>query len=97
MIIIILTIAAGVVSFGDQYNQLVKKMELNAPMAKVVPFRLGLDLLGGTQLIYKADVSAVPAADRNAAVEGARDVIEKRVNLFGVSEPLVQVNHGANG
>lgn len=95
--IILVTVAAVLVSFGDGYNQLVSKMELNLPQMKVIPFRLGLDLLGGTQLIYKADVSAVPAADRQAAVEGARDVIEKRVNLFGVSEPLVQVNRGADG
>lgn len=95
--IILVTVAAVLVSFGDGYNQLVSKMELNLPQMKVIPFRLGLDLLGGTQLIYKADVSAVPAVDRQAAVEGARDVIEKRVNLFGVSEPLVQVNRGADG
>lgn len=95
--IVLVTVAAALVSFGDGYNKLVSKMELNLPAMKVVPFRLGLDLLGGTQLIYKADVSAVPTADRNQAVEGARDVIEKRVNLFGVSEPLVQVNRGTDG
>ncbi len=97
IIIILLAGVSAMVTFGDSYNQLVKKLEINLPIVKVVPFRLGLDLLGGTQLIYKADVSAVPAVDRGAAVEGARDVIEKRVNLFGVSEPLVQVNHGADG
>jgi len=97
IIIIVLALASAIISFGDNYNQMVKKMEINLPIVKVIPFRLGLDLLGGTQLIYKADISAVPAADRGAAVDGARDVIEKRVNLFGVSEPLVQVNHGANG
>lgn len=96
-IIIVITVAAALVSFGGSYNQLVARMELNLPAMKVIPFRLGLDLLGGTQLIYKADVSAVPSADRSQAVEGARDVIEKRVNLFGVSEPLVQVNRGTDG
>lgn len=55
-----------------------------------VPFRLGLDLLGGTQLIYQADVSNVPGADQGEALEGVRDVIERRVNAFGVAEPLVQ-------
>ncbi|MDD2646889.1 MAG: protein translocase subunit SecD [Patescibacteria group bacterium] len=51
---------------------------------------LGLDLQGGTQLTYQTNTSDLPADQRAAAVEGARDVIERRVNVFGVSEPLVQ-------
>ena len=54
------------------------------------PFRLGLDLSGGTHLVYHADVSAVPEADVSDSLAALRDVIERRVNLFGVSEPLVQ-------
>ncbi|MEI6627396.1 MAG: protein translocase subunit SecD, partial [bacterium] len=59
-------------------------------------FRLGLDLLGGTHLIYSADVSQVASADRANAVNGVRDVIERRVNAFGVAEPLVQTNQTEN-
>ena len=55
----------------------------------VMPWKLGLDLIGGTQLIYEIDMSAVAYADRDSVVAGLRDVIEKRVNLFGVSEPNV--------
>lgn len=55
-------------------------------------FHLGLDLLGGTQLIYNADVSAVPETERADSLSGVRDVIERRVNAMGVSEPLVQSN-----
>lgn len=54
------------------------------------PFRLGLDLSGGTQLIYRADVSSIPPADVDASIEALRDTVERRVNLFGVSEPIVQ-------
>lgn len=54
------------------------------------PFRLGLDLQGGTHLVYEADMSQIPEEDRLAALEGVRDVIERRVNAFGVSEPIVQ-------
>ncbi|MDD5341534.1 MAG: protein translocase subunit SecD [Patescibacteria group bacterium] len=54
------------------------------------PFTEGLDLQGGSQLIYEADVSKVPAGDRNDSLAGVRDVIERRVNAFGVAEPLVQ-------
>jgi protein-export membrane protein SecD len=56
------------------------------------PYRLGLDLQGGTHLIYKADVSAMPDSEKAEAISGVRDVIERRVDAFGVSEPLVQTN-----
>lgn len=97
IIVMLLVIAATLVNFGTQFNGFVDQNKLSIKKVKEIPFKLGLDLLGGTQLLYKADVSAVPTADRNDAVEGARNVIEKRVNQFGVDEPLVQVNHGADG
>lgn len=56
--------------------------------------RLGLDLRGGTQLTYEADMREVPEADRADALQGVRDVIERRVNAFGVGEPLIQVFRG---
>ncbi|HEY4486740.1 MAG TPA: protein translocase subunit SecD [Candidatus Paceibacterota bacterium] len=55
------------------------------------PFKLGLDLSGGTHLIYKADVSLVASGEVGDAMDALRDVIERRVNLFGVTEPIVQV------
>lgn len=57
---------------------------------------LGLDLQGGALLTYQADMSKIPAADRDSALEGTRDVIERRVNAFGVSEPVVQTNAVGN-
>src|SRR3989344_2478444 len=54
------------------------------------PFRLGLDLLGGAHLVYQADLSKVE--DKAEAMQGVRDVVERRVNFFGVSEPVVQVS-----
>src|SRR3989344_5694877 len=55
------------------------------------PFRLGLDLQGGTHLIYKADISTLKSgAETSEAMAGLRDVIERRVNFFGVAEPVVQ-------
>lgn len=54
------------------------------------PFQLGLDLSGGTHLEYKALVDDIPEADRKSSMEALRDVIERRINLFGVSEPSVQ-------
>ncbi len=52
------------------------------------PFRFGLDLVGGTELVYQADTSKVE--DVAGAMDSLREVIERRVNAFGVSEPIVQ-------
>lgn len=56
--------------------------------------KLGLDLAGGTELIYKADTSRI-AGDKAGALSSLRDVIDHRVNLFGVAEPLVQLEHSS--
>ena len=55
-------------------------------------FHLGLDLKGGTQLIYEAEIKDVPKEEVEYAVAGARDVIERRINVFGVSEPSIQTS-----
>lgn len=56
------------------------------------PWRLGLDLVGGSHLVYEIDMVGVPSGERDSVSEGLRDVIEKRVNLFGVSEPQVYIS-----
>jgi preprotein translocase subunit SecD len=60
------------------------------------PFRLGLDLSGGTHLVYRADVSKISPSDISDSMTSLRDVVERRVNLFGVSEPLVQTEEGVS-
>ena len=65
---------------------------LSIPHVWDVQFHLGLDLLGGTHLVYQADLSSVPSGDRSDAMEGVRDVVERRVNFFGVAEPVVQIS-----
>ncbi|PIR92598.1 protein translocase subunit SecD [Candidatus Falkowbacteria bacterium CG10_big_fil_rev_8_21_14_0_10_44_15] len=85
--IVILTLAAALIDFGSRYNRYFGDA---LPRMKEIPFRLGLDLLGGTRLMYEADVSQVPGSEQAQALEGVREVIERRVNIFGVSEPVVQ-------
>lgn len=58
------------------------------------PFRLGLDLSGGSSLLYKADVSKLPPSEVGDSMDALRDVIERRINAFGVSEPVIQVQTG---
>lgn len=55
------------------------------------PFKYGLDLVGGTELIYRADVSSIDSKDVKNSMETLREVIERRINTFGVSEPLIQI------
>ncbi len=58
------------------------------------PFKLGLDLSGGSHLVYRADISQLESVDVKDSMDALRDVIERRVNLFGVSEPVVQIQEG---
>ncbi len=53
--------------------------------------RLGLDLQGGMHIVYKADLSSIEAGGESEAMEGAKAVIENRVNPLGVTEPVVQI------
>ncbi len=57
---------------------------------KSFEFRKGLDLQGGTSITLKADMSKIPASSQKDALASAKAIIEKRINLFGVSEPTVQ-------
>lgn len=93
----VLVIASLLVNLGPNYNNLVAKHSLPLPKIKEAPFRLGLDLSGGTSLTYDLDLSVIATGDRLDAAQGARDVIERRVNMFGVSEPNVQINKTAQG
>ena len=56
------------------------------------PFHLGLDLQGGTHLVYQADLSQIQGGEKSEAMQGVRDVIERRVNMFGIAEPVVQIS-----
>ncbi len=90
LIVLVIGIALGWTVFRSQ--------EPNPPhfLARY-PFHLGLDLSGGSHLIYEADVSQIAPSDIDTSMDSVRDVIERRVNAFGVSEPVVQVQTGGFG
>jgi len=58
--------------------------------------RKGLDLQGGTSITLRADMKDVPQSQRDTALESAASVIERRINFFGVSEPVVQTEKTNN-
>jgi preprotein translocase subunit SecD len=53
--------------------------------------RLGLDLQGGTRLVLQANLAGVPDNERGDRMQGVKNVIERRINAFGVAEPIVQL------
>jgi len=60
------------------------------------PVKLGLDLLGGTELVMRAKMDKIAPEDQDSALVAAREVIERRVNLYGVSEAVVQTSRLGN-
>ncbi len=103
LLIVFLTLGGLLINGGKYYNQGVDWLSgktggtVQLPQTKEIGYSLGLDLQGGTHLVYKADVSQVPQGKEESAVEGVRDVIERRVNVFGVSEPEVRKVKTAQG
>jgi len=93
--IFILALFAGNLVYPRYFNQAVDfvnaKINGHLPHFWNVPFRLGLDLQGGTHLVYQADLSNIDKADRAKKMSELRDVIERRINIYGVSEPVVEI------
>jgi preprotein translocase subunit SecD len=54
------------------------------------PVKLGLDLKGGVHIVYQADLTGIPEADRAAAMDADVTAINSRVDVFGVTNPIVQ-------
>jgi len=71
------------------YNKIAGSLGL--PLIKEKPFKLGLDLQGGAQLVYQADLTDVSEIEKSDRMNGLRSLIEQRVNQFGIAEPIVQV------
>lgn len=59
-------------------------------------FRRGLDLQGGTSITLQADMKDIAENQRDNALNSAKEVIEKRINFLGVSEPVVQTSKAGN-
>jgi len=91
----ILLIAAGALWIVLPQGSRISLKALKIPYSQSFKVHLGLDLQGGSHLVYQADFSGIKPADQADALNAIRDTIERRVNSFGVSEPLVQVS-GSN-
>src|SRR6059036_1129737 len=56
-----------------------------------VPINLGLDLQGGIHLALEVDQSKGPVPDCADAIQRAEKVVRTRIDEFGTSEPVVQI------
>ena len=81
--VLVLILAAAAICWFVYYSQINENSQYK--------FKLGLDLNGGTELVYRADSSKIGAADIGDSMNTLRDVINNRVNAFGVAEPIIQV------
>lgn len=86
--ILVIAIISGLIDWpkGPDINLNTIKI----PYEKELKVHLGLDLQGGAHLVYEADLANVSPENYDSSMAGIRDVIERRVNALGVSEPVVQ-------
>lgn len=89
ILILLLAVACGFISYPN--SRLNFKIG-NFSIDKKFDLSLGLDLSGGSHLVFEADTSKLAADKKDKAIESLRNVIEKRVNLFGISESNVQTS-----
>jgi len=83
--VIILALFVGLIS----YPQALSKVPPIYNALNKLRINLGLDLQGGIHLEYQADTSQIESSKVDEAVQAVQDVIERRVNAFGVAEPVV--------
>ncbi|MBI4065319.1 protein translocase subunit SecD [Candidatus Gottesmanbacteria bacterium] len=81
--------------FGYSVDTIISPVSINLSkigiaFEKKFSTHLGLDLSGGTHIALSADMSDIKSSERDNALESTKQVIERRVNFFGVSEPTVQ-------
>ena len=86
-----MTVIATYISLPSRFSILGKNIERPNLNIKIGSFnfnknfdtKLGLDLAGGSHLVFDADMSKIDGTRSKEALESVRDVIDRRVNLTG--------------
>ncbi|MFA5348947.1 MAG: protein translocase subunit SecD [Candidatus Paceibacterota bacterium] len=91
LLVIVVIIALAIFIYPKYFNNLIKSINPNFLGFPEKEFRLGLDLQGGAELLYQADLTGIKTEDVGAAMDGLRAVIEKRIDIFGVREPEIKI------
>lgn len=79
--------------YGKKIDYMVNPVTINIPflsLRKEFRTHLGLDLAGGSHIVLEANMDGITESERTNALDSSLQVIERRVNFFGVSEPSVQ-------
>ena len=108
LLIFLLTLFAGFISLPKEIrlrfhlaklsvDKILIRPDLNISLGKVnlkrsFDLRLGLDLAGGSHLVFEAETAGLPNENKEAALTSLRNIMERRVNLFAVTEPSVQIS-----
>lgn len=100
LLIFIISVLATFISLPSEFSVLGKTfyrrdLDLNimgVQISRKFDLKLGLDLVGGSRLVFEADTANLSDEERDAALASLKEVMERRVNLFGVSEPNVQIS-----
>lgn len=71
-----------------------EKIGMSQPGFAQKAYNKSLDLAGGVHLIWQADMTNIAQEQQRSAMDSLKSVIERRVNLFGVQEPVVQIQGG---
>lgn len=111
-LIVLLTVVAGLIAlpaqvpikfsaFGKTVDTIIGSPVLDfnlfgRPVHIEYSLKQGLDIQGGMQVVLGADVSGIAENDRQTALEAAREVITRRVDLYGITEPTIQTSQYGN-
>ena len=88
-ILLITALATASLSF-QEFRLQVAGIDLERGEKSPRGLRLGLDLEGGSHLVYKTKLEDGDQEPTDEQMEGVLSIIERRVNAFGVSEPSIQ-------
>ncbi|MBI2314903.1 protein translocase subunit SecD [Candidatus Daviesbacteria bacterium] len=88
-LIVLITFVAVLIDIPNLPSLKILDKRITAPK---FPLKLGLDLQGGTEVVLETQMDKIDPKNRDTALESAKQVIERRINLYGVSEALVQTS-----
>ena len=93
-VICALTFVSLFIALPDKYQNW-QKPQLNFNfLGKTISFnpqlKQGLDIQGGMQVVLQAQMGNIAPEDREQAIQSAREIILRRVDMYGINEPVVQ-------
>ena len=91
-LILLIIFVTAVSLYIDLPNASLNFNLLGQSFKKDLEIKQGLDLQGGLQVVLQAEMGEIPEDQRDTALEAAKNVIERRVNFFGVTEPTIQTS-----